>query len=483
MTLPRGWASATIADVTAINPKHPVDADRGQSVSFVPMPAVDEHLGAIVDRIDKTLDEIWTGYTHFADGDVIFAKITPCMENGKAAVASGLTNGLACGSTEFYVFRPEGGVDAHYLWRFLRQESFRVEAENHMTGAVGQRRVPRSYLESHGLPLPPSSEQRRIAAKLDALTARIARARADLDRVPLLAEKLRQSVVKDAFSGRLTEEFRRNSPLKAQCDEGLEELFAQKTGSKRKKPAVAIDWRPELVIPDEWRWVSVDRVIAAAQYGSSSKTNDNSDGVPVLRMGNIQSGELDFSNLKYLPSGHYEFPALLLSEGDVLFNRTNSFELVGKSAVFRGASKPMSFASYLIRLQCSGILPDLLVRYLNSPIGRSWIESVASQQVGQANVNGTKLRSLGIPLPPPGEQVEMKRQIDLAFARAGRLEAEATRARKLVDRLESAILVKAFRGELVPQDPNDEPASVLLERIRAERAAGPKAKRGRRAAS
>lgn len=333
------------------------------------------------------------------------------------------------------------------------------------------------------VPLPPGPEQRRIGVKLDALTARIARARSELDRVPVLAEKLRQSVVLDAFSGRLTEELRRNASRKAENDESLEKHFAKKTGSKRKKPAAAIDWQPELVIPDEWRWVSVDRVIAAAQYGSSSKTDDNSGGIPVLRMGNIQNGELDFSNLKYLPSGHHEFPDLLLSKGDVLFNRTNSFELVGKSAVFRGASKPMSFASYLIRLQCSGILSDLLVRYLNSPIGRSWIESVASQQVGQANVNGTKLRSLGIPLPSPEEQVEMKRQIDLAFARADRLEAEATRARKLLDRLESAILAKAFRGELVPQDPNDEPASVLLERIRAERVAAPKAKRTRRSAS
>src|SRR4051794_31192376 len=122
MRLPSGWIDAKIADFTTINPKHPGDTDRRQRVSFVPMPAVDEHLGAIVDATDRVLAEVWTGYTHFASGDVIFAKITPCMENGKAAVASGLTNGLACGSTEFYVLRPEDQCDARYIWRFLRQE-------------------------------------------------------------------------------------------------------------------------------------------------------------------------------------------------------------------------------------------------------------------------------------------------------------------------------------------------------------------------
>lgn len=150
-------------------------------------------------------------------------------------------------------------------------------------------------------------------------------------------------------------------------------------------------------------------------------------------------------------------------------------EAVRRNAVlFHGKPALVSFASYLIRLRCSGIAPDLLVRYLNSRIGRAWVSRVASQQVGQANVNGTKLKSLGIPLPPVGEQAEMNRLLTLAFARADRLEAEAVRARTLLDRLESSILAKAFRGELVPQGDNDEPARVLLDRVREERAARPK---------
>lgn len=210
--LPPGWAKAAIADIVEINPKHPSDVTRTQLVSFVPMPSVDESLGAITASVDRKLEEVWTGYTHFADGDVIFAKITPCMENGKAAIASKLTNGRACGSTEFYVLRPEAGNEASYIWRFIRQKSFRQEAEKHMSGAVGQRRVPRAYLESHPIPLPPAQEQRRIVAKLDALTAQIARTRAELAQVARLVggtksnallDRLEATILAKAFRGEL----------------------------------------------------------------------------------------------------------------------------------------------------------------------------------------------------------------------------------------------------------------------------------------
>ncbi|MFU1476997.1 hypothetical protein ACM25N_04550 [Roseovarius sp. C7] len=143
-----------MAEICTFNPKHAPETEREQQVSFVPMPAVSDKRGAIETPQDQLLSEIWKGYTHFQNGDVIFAKITPCMENGKSAIASDLTNGLACGSTEFHVLRPEGGVLPDYIWRFVRQVNFRKDAEAQMTGAVGQRRVPKTYLEQHPIPLP-----------------------------------------------------------------------------------------------------------------------------------------------------------------------------------------------------------------------------------------------------------------------------------------------------------------------------------------
>jgi type I restriction enzyme S subunit len=137
--------------------------------------------------------------------------------------------------------------------------------------------------------------------------------------------------------------------------------------------------------------------------------------------------------------------------------------------VYCGEPRKASFASYLIRIRCCGLLPSLLSGYINSAYGREWVASVVNQQVGQANVNGTKLRQLGVPVMPPEEQAEVARRIETAFTWIDRLAAEATSARKLIAHLDQANLAKAFRGELVPQDPADEPAPALVARIRAER--------------
>jgi type I restriction enzyme, S subunit len=205
--------------------------------------------------------------------------------------------------------------------------------------------------------------------------------------------------------------------------------------------------------PFPWGWVSVDQITTMIQYGTSARTSDErQDAVRVLRMGNIVDGQIDYKKLKYLPSGHSEFPELLLEDGDILFNRTNSAELVGKTAVYRGVELPTSFASYLIRVRTVGYLPDLLSAYINSAFGREWVSSVVSQQVGQANVNGTKLRELGVPVMPATEQAEIWRRLAMAFSHINLLASEAARASALVDRLDQAVLTKAFRGDLVTED-------------------------------
>ena len=381
---------------------------------------------------------------------------------------------------DIYAYKPARDLNAEFVHRAIRYRiaSLIAEARGDIPG------LSRDHLAEYTVALPPLAEQRRIVAKLDALTARLARARAVLERVQQLSERLRERAVTAAFQGFLTEDWRQvASDSPAMSDAELQKCYVDLVHAKRRKPAADIEWRPSIPLPDRWRWVSVDDVVAAADYGTSAKTSGADGSTPILRMGNLQAGEIDWKSLKWLPDDHPDLAGLMLQPGDVLFNRTNSFELVGKTALFRGHDRPVSFASYLIRLRPCGIIPILLVRYLNSVFARQWIERVASQQVGQANVNGSKLKALGIPLPPADEQEAMVRRLDGAFARADRLEAEAARAKKLLDRLEAAILARAFRGELVPQDPADEPASILLDRIRAERAAAPKARRGSRAAA
>jgi type I restriction enzyme S subunit len=220
-------------------------------------------------------------------------------------------------------------------------------------------------------------------------------------------------------------------------------------------------------------------------YGTSAKSQSEGE-IPVLRMGNLQGGALDWTDLAYT-SDLAEIAKYMLDDGDVLFNRTNSPELVGKTAIYRG-ERPAIYAGYLIRVRCRTSLdPQFLNLSLNSPAARDYCWRVKSDGVSQSNINAKKLAAYSFLLPLVHEQQEIVRRAQELFSLADQLEAKLTAARQVVERLTPALLAKAFRGELVPQDPADEPASLLLERIRAARQAdapaGKPSRHGRRKAA
>ena len=234
----------------------------------------------------------------------------------------------------------------------------------------------------------------------------------------------------------------------------------------------------------DWPRTRVGDVAIDVRYGTSAKTNENSEGVPVLRMGNISEGRLVPDKLKFLPKSHPEFPDLflkhgdllfnrtnsaelvanaalsllnlgcylldrqILEDGDIIFNRTNSAELVGKTAVYQGMPGPCSFASYLIRVRLrDDYLPEFLSYYLNSVFGRQWVASVVSQQVGQANVNGTKLKALEVPNPPIIEQQRIVGKVERRMSLIEELEALASTELQRATRLRQSILVRAFTDD------------------------------------
>lgn len=161
-----GWGLVPLGSTCNINPKKSLDSRlvSGAVVSFVPMPAVTEH-GKIDATAIKEYDEVKTGFTYFAENDVLFAKITPCMENGKGAVAKGLHNGIGFGSTEFHVLRPiSGKTDPYWIYTLTTFSQFRMDAASNMTGSAGQRRVPASFLENYRVSLPPIALQEQFAA-------------------------------------------------------------------------------------------------------------------------------------------------------------------------------------------------------------------------------------------------------------------------------------------------------------------------------
>jgi type I restriction enzyme S subunit len=268
MELPDGWVSVRADDVCEINPRKPggdvLPSD--ELVTFIPMAAVDDHSGTITEPELRPFGELWAkSYTAFGEGDVLLAKITPCMENGKAALARGLSNKLGFGSTEFHVFRSTGAILPEYLYHYIRQQTFRDDAQAHMTGSAGQLRVPVEYVRALQLPLPPFDEQRRMVAKVEAFLERVNAARARLAKMPRILKRFRRAVIAAAGSGRLSADRRTQRGELNRVLEQIAEVRASRvvTSGARERPR---DDRPSVVharelpegfpeLPDEWCWV------------------------------------------------------------------------------------------------------------------------------------------------------------------------------------------------------------------------------------
>ena len=179
LPLPQGWRWAKIADVCGVNPRRPAGLIRPDDAptTFVPMSAAEERDGVIAQPELRPYAEIKKGYTCFEEGDVLFAKITPCMQNGKHAIARPLKDGIGFGSTEFHVLRPGPKVLSQWIHYFIRQPAVLRAATAHFTGAVGQQRVPDSFLSHTEIPVAPLPEQHRIITILAEQLAAVARAR------------------------------------------------------------------------------------------------------------------------------------------------------------------------------------------------------------------------------------------------------------------------------------------------------------------
>lgn len=347
------------------------------------------------------------------------------------------------------VLKPTESATSRYLSYALESPDFQQFLVENSKGTA-QKGIYLKALGNASIPVAPMAEQSRISAKLDTTLADVDACCQRLDGVAAILKRFRQAVLAAATSGELTRE-----------------------------------WREERGQVFEWLDVQLGEHAESMNYGTSAKSQREGE-VPVLRMGNLQGGELDWTELVYT-SDLAEIAKYLLDDGDVLFNRTNSPELVGKTAVYRG-ERPAIYAGYLIRVRCRPSLdPEFLNLSLNGPAARDYCWRVKSDGVSQSNINAKKLAAYPFLLPSVEEQKEIVRRAQELFCLADQLEARFTAARKVVDRLTPALLAKAFRGELVPQDPSDEPASVLLERIRAARqaeaAAGKSSGRGRKKAA
>lgn len=441
-----------LSEAVVVNPK--VDrtllAD-DTLVSFVPMAAVGAADGSIDASTVRPYAEVKKGYTHFRDNDVLFAKVTPCMENGKMAVARQLHNGMGFGSTEFHVLRPRDGVDPHYVYHFVSSQTFRKEAARHMTGAVGLRRVPSAFLASAEIPLPSLDVQREIVAELEKQFSRLDEAVANLQRVKANLKRYKASILKAAVEGRLVETEASLARREGRTYETGEQLLQRILEERRAKWSGKGQYKEPVVpvtsdlpdLPEGWTWATMP-----------------------------QLGELNRGKSKHRPRDDqalYGGPYPFIQTGDVrrsdgsitAFTQTYSEFGLAQSRLWPPGTLCITIAANIAEtgiLKLKACFPDSVVgfiQYLGSPTAeyveffirtaRDGLDRFASA-TAQKNINLEVLEAVAVPTPPLAEQVRIVAEVDRHLSIIREVESEVDANLQRAQALRQAALSKVFKA-------------------------------------
>lgn len=465
-TIPSSWRWATLEKLGDTKPRN--EASDTAKSSFVPMTLIPAEYGRSAQHEERPWGEIKKGYTHFKDGDVVVAKITPCFENGKSAVMNGLTGGFGAGTTELHVFRRNGaGVLPEYVIIYLKSRGFITRGIPRMTGSAGQKRVPSDYFARSPFPLPPLAEQKRIVTKVDELmalcdrleaqqqereTRHAALARASLARFaeaptpvnldllfhpsyPIRPDDLRKSILTLAVQGKLVSQ----DPN----DESTEECLAR-LGLKSTAASPNGD---DDSLPSSWARVRFEdvAVVAGGVTLGRKLVGRKTITLPYLRVANVKRGELDLSVIKDVSIPEDEVERYALRENDLLMTEGGDWDKVGRAAIWKGEIPICLHQNHVFhaRMRSTEIAPFWFERYFNSPVGRAYFESASKQTTNLASINMRQVRGCPVPLPPLAEQRRIVAKVDQLMTLVDQLETQLAASRatgaKLVDAMVSEL--------------------------------------------
>lgn len=476
--LPETWEWSRLLDVGEINPRNSGSDD--DVAAFLPMRGVPAaHRGNALFELKKW-GNLKKGYTHFQDGDVVLAKITPCFENGKAGVIPSFRDGVAIGggTTELLVFRPfHPDINADYVYLFLRSPMFRVEGETRMTGTAGQKRLPTDYFATKAFPLPPSEEQAQIVRRVDELMALCAqleqqqKARRDIRTrtrkalIQITAGATAPSQVVSAW-GKLTENFADlfSSPSDLQdlrnlvCDLAIRgmlhsgssvtspdavkslllDIAARKDG---KGFANAFQPQSDFDLPHGWRWVILEDLLQSSESGWSPKCDAQArrgGEYGVLKVSAVTWGKFRPDENKRLPFSMRPRLECQVKPGDFLITRANTSELVARSVIVPDdCPAGLLMSDKIIRLTFAD---DLLKPWINlvnnSAFSRRYYKSKATgTSDSMRNVSREAIHGLPVPLPP----LEVQNALIAVVSRLAATCEELASQLEVKDRLGSSV--------------------------------------------
>ena len=438
------------------------------------------------------------------DRDVLFNNTNSPELIGKTALAGpeaqdlAFSNHMTRVSFNSAVIPAFGAHQLHYLWmaRYYLHRCVKHVNQASISSTDFARSIP--------IVVPPVAEQRRIVTKVEELFSELDQGIESLKTARAQLDVYRQAVLKHAFEGKLTAQWREENKDKLETPEQFlarikkeraaryeRQLTEWKSaveawkdsGKSGKKPARSrkpretsqpslVETEPLSSLPAGWSYLRLGLVVDEPKYGTSKKCDYDYQGTGVLRIPNVVRGVVDASDLKGAHFDEDEKRTYILREGDILIIRSNgSISTVGKCALISEAEQQYLYAGYLIRV-CSipaAVLPEYLAMLLASHLLRTQIERKAKSTSGVNNINSNEIQSLIVPLCSPSEQEAVVDQLSAGLSAIAAIGAEIDNQLLKTDALRQSVLKKAFAGQLVAQNSHDEPASVLLERIKAEK--------------
>lgn len=489
--LPANWVWTNLATVSLINPRNA--ADDSIEASFVPMAMIGNRFEGSHQQELRKWGEVKQGFTHFAEGDIGVAKITPCFENSKACVFAGLKNGIGAGTTELHVVRPIGQtLVPRYVLAYLKAPMFLAVGETKMTGTAGQKRLPKDFLEENPFPFPPLAEQHRIVAKVDELMALCDRLEAEqtdaesahaklvdtllgtltqsTDAADLAAnwqrlaehfdtlfttessiDALKQTILQLAVMGKLVPQDPSDEPASELLKSIAQERSRLEMAGTRKKsipmPVVGEDERP-FEVPEIWQWIRFSQLDPEFQNGESSRGAASGTEIVVLRLADISKGEISLTDTRSVVLPESSIKKYQLLQNDLLVIRVNgSAEIVGR-LILCDESLAAIYCDHFIRVRIkdTSIAHRFLRLIGDAPVTRRQIQSLFITTAGQKTVNQGHIGGLMIPFPPIAEQHRIVAKVDELMTLCDRLKADLAESRRHQERLASTLIESALQA-------------------------------------
>jgi type I restriction enzyme, S subunit len=454
--LPQGWTTAPLREVVA--------ARKGKKPKVL-------HEIAAPDRVPYLLiDQMEGNPARYFTGD---PKVTVASKDDVLVVWDGSIGKCAAGlegavGSTIVVLKPVG-VESGFLEAFIKLARRTLLETSRGTGL---QHINQEVFWELEFPLAPFAEQQRILLKLEKLLGKVDDCQQRLAKIPLLLKRFRQAVLAAACSGRLTAGWREeNVPESAAT-------FIKRIRAKRPARFQDASVRDDLdlaEIPESWSWSNLRFLLSPGEafcYGVVQPGEDDPNGAFLVRAGDLVDGRIRTAALRRIPQQvHREYRRSQLVGGEVLVTVVGAG--IGETAIAQSECTGFNIARAVAKLPVREFEARYVQLWLSSSRALGWMKG-DSREVARPTLNLEQLQTLPVPIPPTPEQQEIVRRVESLFTLAGQIEARYAKAKAYVEKLTQSILAKAFRGELVPQDPNDEPAEALLRRIRQKRQNGKK---------